>query len=287
MSSIHIARNSAALGQFSLNEVHEGLKDGRFLPNDLHWQAGMADWLPLSQLGESPVLIAIDAQPQPAWERRQETGLLKAFVNTAAMSTFRPKATFADLRKDSSAGGAIAFYAATTLLITAISCAWSYAMPSNPQDTQAFEKVLPEGIAPHTAHIISIAFFALILGPIILSAQTTLTHYILKGLAGDDSIESLKTTVKAYLYPAASISLFTSVPMLIAGTIHPAVAIGAGVLVGILTWVITSIALASAHRTTTGKALAAYLISGIITNIALGLIGGTLVALFTFSTLKP
>src|SRR5204863_1255172 len=50
MPTIHIARGGTSIGTFSIEEVREGLRTGRFLPTDLAWEAGMPDWRPLAQV---------------------------------------------------------------------------------------------------------------------------------------------------------------------------------------------------------------------------------------------
>ena len=49
---IHVTRGATSLGAFSEEEVSEGLRTGRFLPTDLGWREGMANWQVLSQLQE-------------------------------------------------------------------------------------------------------------------------------------------------------------------------------------------------------------------------------------------
>ena len=44
----HLARNGQQLGVFEEAEIRSGLAAGRFLPDDLYWTEGMADWLSLS-----------------------------------------------------------------------------------------------------------------------------------------------------------------------------------------------------------------------------------------------
>ncbi len=44
----HIARNGQQLGVFAESEVQPGLASGQFLPGDLYWTEGMAEWQPLS-----------------------------------------------------------------------------------------------------------------------------------------------------------------------------------------------------------------------------------------------
>ena len=80
---IHVARPPTQLGVFSQEEIAEGLRTGRFFPNDQGWREGMDAWLPLSQWPEfsgvgagagvpaSPVEAfgaPVNAEPMPAWE---------------------------------------------------------------------------------------------------------------------------------------------------------------------------------------------------------------------------
>ena len=47
---INIGRNGQQLGTFNEDEVRDGLQTGRFLPTDLGWHEGLADWQPLTSL---------------------------------------------------------------------------------------------------------------------------------------------------------------------------------------------------------------------------------------------
>ena len=49
---IHVNRGATSLGAFSEEEVREGLRTGRFVPTDIGWREGMANWQPLSQFPE-------------------------------------------------------------------------------------------------------------------------------------------------------------------------------------------------------------------------------------------
>lgn len=44
----HIARNGQQLGVFAEQDIQSGIASGQFLPDDLCWTEGMADWQPLS-----------------------------------------------------------------------------------------------------------------------------------------------------------------------------------------------------------------------------------------------
>ena len=44
---IHLNRGATSLGIFSEEEVREGLRSGRFVPDDMGWREGRANWQPL------------------------------------------------------------------------------------------------------------------------------------------------------------------------------------------------------------------------------------------------
>ena len=106
---IHVARDGAALGVFSPDEVKAGLADGRFRASDLAWRAGMAAWTPLAEWPEFAALPAASAvaDGSPAgieWETRPSLGaLFRGMVATVfAPSVF----TGARLNFGRSLGGA-------------------------------------------------------------------------------------------------------------------------------------------------------------------------------------
>jgi len=80
---IHLARDGAALGVFSAQEVREGLAAGRYRPSDLAWRAGMAAWAPLAEWPEfagagAPPFLADASAPasQIPWEQAAGVGSL-------------------------------------------------------------------------------------------------------------------------------------------------------------------------------------------------------------------
>ncbi|MCX6969562.1 MAG: GYF domain-containing protein [Verrucomicrobia bacterium] len=64
---IFVNRDRQSLGQFSEQDVSNGLESGRFLPDDLAWQEGMESWQPLSSLTHLPppgaAIPAVDSLP--------------------------------------------------------------------------------------------------------------------------------------------------------------------------------------------------------------------------------
>ena len=100
---IHVARDGANIGTFSIEEVREGLRTGRFLPTDMAWEDGMADWRPLSQVmagkpggttpapgttGTNVVPVSRDRAASAGgglpWEHREQLGFFKAFFDTVS-----------------------------------------------------------------------------------------------------------------------------------------------------------------------------------------------------------
>lgn len=122
MATIHIARDGTNLGAFSIEEVREGLRTGRFLPTDLAWEAGMPEWRPLAEVmagkgaavgpATSPAEAMIGS-PGPStgpgatvisgglpWERREELGFVKAFVDTVILLLTKPADAFAVMKRE-------------------------------------------------------------------------------------------------------------------------------------------------------------------------------------------
>jgi hypothetical protein len=115
MAMVHVNRGTTSLGVFSEAEVREGLTAGRFVPSDIGWREGMANWQPLSQFpefaGAAPPAIP-PVQPGAAtastrdvrnglpWEHRQERGFLSAFVETVVMVLSKPSTAFATMRTE-------------------------------------------------------------------------------------------------------------------------------------------------------------------------------------------
>src|ERR1700731_561285 len=126
MATIHVARAGTNLGSFSLEEIREGLRTGRFLPTDLAWQTGMTDWRPLSEVAAAPATAATPAPgaggtppPPPIsppvasgatataapgtglpWEHRQQLGLVKAFCDTVMLVLSKPAEAFGIMKTE-------------------------------------------------------------------------------------------------------------------------------------------------------------------------------------------
>ena len=119
MAMIHVNRGATSLGVFSEEEVREGLGTGRFVPTDIGWREGMANWQQLSQFPElgaaapaappaqtGAVAIPEGTAPRSGlpWEHRQERGFFNAFVETLVMVLTKPSEAFTVMKREGGLG---------------------------------------------------------------------------------------------------------------------------------------------------------------------------------------
>jgi hypothetical protein len=120
MATIHVARDGAKLGEFSLEQIREGLRTGQFRATDLGWQSGMTDWRPLGEFAvETPSATPTPSaaapsssaiSPVPAttaaieeglpWEHRQQLGFFKAFFDTVSVLLMKPGEAFTMMKRE-------------------------------------------------------------------------------------------------------------------------------------------------------------------------------------------
>ena len=112
MPLIHVARDGAKLGEFTLEQIRAGLGTGQFRPTDLGWQSGMPDWRPLGEFaggaapaaGDAPPTLPLAAAAAPGaglpWEHRGQLGLFKAFFDTVSLVITKPTAAFTMMRPE-------------------------------------------------------------------------------------------------------------------------------------------------------------------------------------------
>lgn len=80
MGMIFVNRNRQSLGQFDAQDVANGLKSGKFLPEDLAWQEPMESWKPLSEFANLPA-----PTQAPAFEPAAAPGVAGPFVASPAV----------------------------------------------------------------------------------------------------------------------------------------------------------------------------------------------------------
>lgn len=134
---IHVNRSGTSLGTFSEEDVRAGLRSGRFLPGDLGWREGMAQWQPLSQFAEFAADMPGTSPPAPGaavpspsgggatppaatietlqprsglpWEHRDTRGFLNAFAETLMMVLTKPGTAFSVMRTEGGLGGPLLY----------------------------------------------------------------------------------------------------------------------------------------------------------------------------------
>jgi hypothetical protein len=132
MAMIHVNRGATSLGVFPEEQVREGVRAGRFLPTDLGWKEGMANWQPLSQFaefaGDFPTAAAASAPPPQTplseavvttagpttaaaaprsglpWDQRHSKGFFQAFIETLQMVLTRPGQAFTVMSREGGLG---------------------------------------------------------------------------------------------------------------------------------------------------------------------------------------
>jgi hypothetical protein len=160
MSKIHLNRAQQNLGEFTPEEVAEGLRSGRFLPSDLAWREGMETWEPLSMfplvaeslpplpsIAQAPIAGAPATQtvipetgqpPQiaPSWERA-EAPFFTRILETLQEVLLSPKTTFARMPVTGGFQKPLTYYVLMTWICATISCVYSLVFSMLQVDTAA------------------------------------------------------------------------------------------------------------------------------------------------------
>lgn len=259
MSVIHIARDRKALGQFSQEEVAEGLKSGRFFPTDLGWQEPMEAWKPLSefdfslvepapslQLEEAPV--PPPALPEPAWERREEIGYFKAGLGTIRQIVFTPAGTFRNLARTGGLLGPLMFcYSANVvcyLIGFLFAIGWLFLLPK--QAMEFYQAKSASGFLQQQVFLMPILLMFYLVLPFLMSGAYHLALMLVAKTHGNYEI-----TYRVNCYVSGGLALLGALPV---PPFSSAYVVYALVFVAILVTYMT-IALREAHGTTTAVAL--------------------------------
>lgn len=262
MSPIHIARDRQPLGRFSEEDVVEGLRSGRFLPTDLAWREPMETWKPLAEFefspaeaASTPVVGPVEAEPvlppappEPAWERREEIGLLKAAVLTMKQVFFDPAATFRNMARTGGFLGPFLFCYPMGifffLLHILFDVGWAILLP---EQTLAFyrEASVRDFLFGQAAMVPFVLVFSLVT-PFAISGIYHLAVMLLAKSHGN-----YETTFRTYCYLSGALAPASALPF---PPFLAAFAIYFLLLVGISVAYLT-IALRESHRTTTVIAL--------------------------------
>jgi hypothetical protein len=278
MAMIHVNRGAASLGAFSEEEVREGLRTGRFVPTDIGWREGMANWQPLSQFPElgaaapaaPPAQIGAVATAEAAaprsglpWEHRQERGFFNAFVETLVMVLTKPGEAFAVMKREGGLAGPLIYALIGGCLGGIVSLLFSLGLQSiglftDRHDTFAAMTGMGLGSA---AFIILVPLF-IVIGLFIGSA---IVHLCLMIVGGAN--QSFETTFRVLAFSQGSTGPLQMIP------------ICGGLIAGVWALVCTCIGLARAHETDTGRAVLAVFLPLIVC------CGGGLLIAFMFGAM--
>jgi hypothetical protein len=257
MAMIHVNRGATSLGAFPEEEVREGLRTGRFVPTDIGWREGMANWQPLSQFTEfgaagapgappaqvSPAATSEAAAPRSGlpWEHRQERGFFNAFVETLVMVLTKPGEAFAVMKREGGLGEPLIYGLIGGSLGGIVSLLFSLGLQSAgffADRHNTFGAMAGMG-ASSAAFIVLIPLFVII-GLFIGSA---IVHLCLMLVGGAN--QSFETTFRVLAFSQGSAGPLQMIP------------ICGGLISGVWGLVCTCVGLARAHDTDTGRAVLA------------------------------
>lgn len=275
---IHVNRSGTTLGTFSEEEVRAGLRAGRFVPSDLGWREGMAQWQPLSQFpefaGDIPASGAAAPPPAPAtgaaqsavpamiapavavpaarsglpWENRQAKGFFPAFFETMIMVLTKPAEAFVLMRREGGFGDPLIYGLIGGCFGYVVYLLFMMLMPSLAMlgdRNNAFAGVIGAGFG---------VAFSILLVPIFITIGlfigAGILHVCLMIVGG--AKQSYETTFRVLCYSIGSTYPLVIVPLC------------GGFVASIWCLVLECIGLAKAHETETGRAVLAVLLPVIV-----------------------
>ncbi len=274
MAMIHVNRGATSLGAFSEEEVREGLRTGRFVPTDIGWREGMANWQPLSQFPEwsatataaPPAQVGVAASSAPRsglpWEHRQERGFFNAFVETLVMVLTKPGEAFTVMKREGGLGEPLIYALIGGCLGGIVSVLFSLGLQSvgffaDRHDT--FGALA--GMGGSAAFIVLVPLLVVI-GLFVGSA---IVHLCLMIVGGAN--QPFETTFRVVAFSQGSAGPLQMIPVC------------GGLIAGVWALVCNCIGLARAHETDTGRAVLAVFLPLIVC------CGGGLLIAFMFGAL--
>jgi hypothetical protein len=277
MAMIHVARDGAKLGEFSLEQIREGLRTGQFRPTDLGWESGMPDWRPLAEFAvEKPTIpplseaapgvpvIAATPPPGPAaesglpWEHRQQLGFFKAFFDTVKVLLTKPSEAFVMMKREGGMTDPLLFAIIGGSAGTIVSILFQVGLQAITGASHSFVELFGVGAV--------IGF--LVLTPLLLALGlfigSGILHLCLMMLGG--AHRPFETTFRVVCFSSGATQLFSMIPFC------------GGYVAGIYNIVLECIGLTRAQETTTAKALLAIFLPMIVCCGVCAAIFGMLIA---------
>lgn len=254
MALIHVARDGAKLGEFTVEQVRDGLGTGQFRTSDLGWQSGMAEWRPLSEfvastsappLGTEPLAVAgapVAATGLP-WENREQLGLVKAWLDTVSLLIAKPSEAFTMMRPEGGMLGPLLFGLIGSCAGVVVSVLFQTFMRSIPGFGGGPNDLFRALGVGHGAFMLIYAILSPLFVVIGLFIGSAILHLCLMLVGGAN--RPFETTFRVVCFTGGAANLFSMIP------------ICGGFVTLIYSIVLECIGLSRAHQTTTGKALMA------------------------------
>ncbi len=225
MGSIHINRNRQNLGQYSDQDVADGLQSGKFLPDDLAWQEPMDSWQPLSSFTNLPPASAVPSAPPPfssvppapsgsdvpVWESAEPPPLLTALVETIKQVFSKPAETFRAMPCEGGFGKPLKFYVLVSWATSAAAILYQAAATLiNPAmfAGEEFKNIPKYGLAAVFVGLIVFMPVFLFLGSFISSGILHLALILVGGAK-----KPFETTFRVLCYASGSTSVLQLVPI--------------------------------------------------------------------------
>jgi hypothetical protein len=263
MPMIHVARDGAKLGEFTLEQIQEGLRTGQFRSTDLGWQSGMADWRPLSELagvvaGAAPAFPLATAAPggYPAssgaglpWEYRAQLGLFKAWFDTVSLLITKPSEAFTMMRPEGGLMDPLLFGLIGGSLGGIVSIIFQGLFQSIPGIAARNDPFHSLGIGLGVILLIYAVLMPLLV-TVGLFIGSAILHLCLMLVGGAN--RSFETTFRVACFASGAANLFSMIPFC------------GGIIAVVYHIVLECIGLSRAHPTTTGKALMAIFLPMIV-----------------------
>lgn len=269
---VHLNRGATSLGIFPEDEVKEGLRSRRFLPTDLGWREGMANWQPLSQFpefaSEMGATAAAEAPPQQTpqlsvpepvgvaagvvvrsglpWDQRATKGMFSAFIETLQLVLTKPTEAFSMMRREGGLGDPLIYALIGGTFGLAVYFVYRLVF-------QSLGLLAFGGVASKNDPFLYIAgmgaagFLLIIFVPVlvVLNAfvNAAILHLCLMLVRG--AKQSFETTFRVVCFSSGSVSPLFIIPVC------------GALVVAIWDIVLRCIGLARAHETDTGRAVLA------------------------------
>ena len=228
MGPIHINRNRQSLGQFTDQEVADGLQSGRFRPDDLGWHEQMDSWQPLSTFVGLPPASGMPSSPPPlnagptpsasastdaalVWESAAPPPILTALVETIKQVLTKPAETFQAMPCEGGFGKPLKFYILVSWISSTVGLLYQAAATLiNPAVFAGEEfKNIPGAV------LVLIFAGLIVLMPVFLFLRSFLAagilHLALMLVGG--ARKPFETTFRVLCYSSGSTSAFQLVPI--------------------------------------------------------------------------